>query len=281
MDVATIRQCEFEDWDFAAVNIGAPSKNVHVATCKFTSSEESDITYGVRPFAHIAGASTDAYDETNGTLLYSAPRSYHQNITVRDCSFYQCSHSILSWNVHGANYVNNEFRKPTIRTLSVTNWNFDVLIGGNKHLIENNSVETVSTAIAVGIGSQRIKINNEHFTQLVNGFVVTNTCATGWKVRARGNQFVGGKPTYVTDFGAGKTVFHGADSIVLSGSVTFAAATRVAVALGITLASSSYRVRLGPASHARNFRSSRKTATGFNIDASSTRSGIVDWTIDL
>jgi Pectate lyase superfamily protein len=166
---AVVRDCRFEDWDFAAVNISAPSRHVLVEHCYFSASEEGDVTYGVRPFAHVAGASTDNYDETDGTLAYAAPSLYHQDIVVRDCYFYQCSHGILSWNVHGFSYVDNTFEKPTIRTISVTAWNFDGKISGNKHIFANNTTETVSTAIAVGTGSQRLLITGEHFFGAFSG----------------------------------------------------------------------------------------------------------------
>jgi hypothetical protein len=393
-----IRDCRFEDWDFAAVNISAPSRHVLVERCYFYSSQESDVTYGVRPFAHVAGASTDNYDETDGTLAYAAPSTYHQDITVRDCYFYQCSHSILSWNVHGASYVNNVFEKPTVRTVSVTAWNFDVLVAGNKHIIANNTTETVSTAVAVGIGSQRVTIKDEHFygtlsgsgvnnsmklidiagvnvgivvegchldvtncanliligpnvnatirgnhfhkdpastrasivindqtastvaaaafdqpdilisgnvdylntrfvelanaphgtakpitiennilrTQLTDSFVVTNTASTGWKVRARDNQFIGGAPTYCTDFDAGKTAWHAADDIALSGSTTFATATTAAVTLSITLPSTSYKITYS-ANENKTFWVSTKTTTGWTWNASASSVATVDW----
>jgi hypothetical protein len=170
-----IRDCRFEDWDFAAIDLNAPCRHVLIEHCYFSASQEGDVTYGVRPFAHVAGASTDNYNESNGTLAYAAPTSFHQDITVRDCYFYQCSHSIISWNVHGASYVNNVFEKPTIRTVSVTAWNFDVLVAGNKHIIANNSVETVSTAVAVGIGSRRVIIRDEHFYGALSGSGVNNS----------------------------------------------------------------------------------------------------------
>jgi hypothetical protein len=397
-----IRDCRFEDWDFAAIDMNAPCRHVLVERCYFSASQEGDITYGVRPFAQVAGASTDNYDETNGTLAYTAPTSYHQDITVRDCYFYQCSHAILSWNVHGASYVNNVIEKPTIRTISVTAWNFDVLVSGNKHIIANNSVETVSTAVAVGTGSQRVKISGEHFVgtlsgsgvnnsmklidltsvisgivvencdcdvtncaniviigpnveaeirnnrfhkapvavkativindqtaspvaaagfnqpeiricgntdyantrfvelagappgtsnakaiiitgnslkaQLSDSFVVTNTNTAGWKVRARDNQFTGGSPTYATDNDSGKTVWHDADRIAISGSTAFAAGTTVAVTLPIFLPSTAYRITIS-ANANKTFWVTSKATTGFTLNASSSSSDTVDWEI--
>jgi hypothetical protein len=397
-----IRDCRFENWGFAAVDMNAPCKHVLVEHCYFLASEESDLTYGVRPFAHVAGASTDNYDETNGTLAYAAPSTYHQDIAIRDCYFYQCSHAILSWNVHGASYVNNVIEKPTIRTINATAWNFDVLIAGNKHIIANNTTETVSTAIAVGTGSQRVIISGEHFigtlsgsgvnnsmklidvtavcegiviencivdvtncanliilgpnisatirgnhfrraaaggaavvvindqtaspvatpgfdqpqirvignivdastrfielknappgtpkpvviegnvinTTLADSFLVTNTNTAGWAARARNNHFTAGAPTYCVDNGSGKTVWHDADRIAITGSTTFAAATTAAATFlnGLTLSSTNYRLVIG-ANANKTFWFTSRTATGFTLNASSSSSDTVDWEV--
>jgi hypothetical protein len=399
-----IYDCHFEDWDFAAIDINAPSKYITVERCSFKSSQEGSVTYGVRPYAAVENADPVNYDSSDGTLAYSAPTLYHQYVTVRDCYFYQLSHSILSWNVHHAKYVNNTFEKPITRTISVTLWNFDTLIQGNNHIITDNSSQTVSTAVAVGVGSQRVMIKDEHFkgtlsgtgvndsmklvdiaavnediivegcifdvtnvnnvivigpnvgatirdnhfkrdprstvativinsqtaspvsspgfhqpqirivgntddsstrfielangppggaaanaiivqdnilnTQLTDGFIATNTTTPGWKVRARGNQFVGGAPTYCSDFGTGKTVFYDADPVALSGSTTFSASDSASVSLSITLPSTSYKV-VASSNANKTFWVGSKTTTGWTWNASSSGSDTVDWHVVL
>lgn len=392
-----IVNCRFEDWDFAAIGLNAPSEHVRVHHCRFYESLESDVAYGVRPFAFVDGAALDAYDEVDGDLAYVEPTNYHKDIVIRDNYFYQCSHSILSWNVHGFSYKDNTIEKPLIRGISMSNWNFDGLASGNKYLITNNTDETLSTAVVVGTGSERVTIDNERFqgavsgtgvnnslkvvqlgpvastvrvqncifdvsgiannvvidanveadilfndfrhapastgpdilinnspattptfdqptiraignksylttrfltlngdppgtpeaviiegnvfkTQITDGLVATNTASAGWQASCHNNNFEAGFTNYDRDFGAGVTQYVKVDDEILSGTVTFAAATTAAVTIGLTLSAATYHVTLGSGAD-RTFWWSGKTATGFTLNAALSNSDTVDWRI--
>jgi len=108
VDGLRVENCHFEDWDFGAVNIEAASKNMRVINCTFKQNNESDVSYGVRPFNFVVAL--DNYDETTGLLLFAAPtNSFHDDIIIEGCTFDGLSHSILSWNVHNSKYINNTF----------------------------------------------------------------------------------------------------------------------------------------------------------------------------
>jgi len=160
--------CHFEDWDFAAVNIEAASKNCRVLYCTFKQNNESNVAYGVRPFNFVVPL--DNYNETTGLLLFPAPTtSFHEDIIVFGCEFDGCSHGILSWNVHNSKYIYNTFRNPQVRTISASNFNFDCLIMGNTHFVEDNVESILSTCIAIGVGSERVRIEKETFKGTVSG----------------------------------------------------------------------------------------------------------------
>jgi hypothetical protein len=157
----------FEDFDFSAIDFGAPSKDIFIQRNTFRSTEEASTNYGVRPFCYVGAL--DNYDDTTGQLLYPAPTVFHDNVNIEDNVFDQLSHGIISWNVHNSRYLNNTFRRPTTRTISVTNWNFDCLISGNIHEVSDNATRTLSTCIRIGQGSERIKIKNERFKGTMSG----------------------------------------------------------------------------------------------------------------
>ncbi|MDA3808483.1 MAG: hypothetical protein PF440_11305, partial [Thiomicrorhabdus sp.] len=162
-----IIDCTFRDWDFSAIDLCSPSKEIAVRNCRFISSREAVVNYGFRPFCYVAPL--DNYDDATGQLAYAAPTVFHEDITMEGCYSYQVSHSIISWNVHRSLYINNTFEKMGSRGISVTNWNFDSVIYGNKYKVANNTVPTLSTCIRVGVGCQRIRISNEIFSGTVSG----------------------------------------------------------------------------------------------------------------
>ena len=167
-----ITNCYFEDQHVGAIDISAKSRNVTVDNCVFNSTEESVAIYGVRPFCYVAPLR--AYDEATSQLLYPAPTIFHEYITVNNCKFYNISHSIMSWNVHNSKYTNNYFYKPTTRTISVTNWNFNILIQGNTHIAVDNTSAILATFINIGTGSEDILIDSEQFIGSVSGVAPNN-----------------------------------------------------------------------------------------------------------
>jgi hypothetical protein len=166
-NVRVTDQCEFHDNHVGAVDFSAPCKDIFIQNCHFESSEEASSTYGPRPFCFVAPL--DNLDETTGTLAYPAPTVYHENVNINWNTFQQIGRGIVSWNVHGFDYSNNIFRKPTVRTISATNWSFDGAIHHNTHIAEDNTTSTLSTFVNIGVGSERIKVHNEKFLGSLSG----------------------------------------------------------------------------------------------------------------
>jgi hypothetical protein len=162
-----IEHCQFYDNHVGAIDFSAPSKDLFIDYCHFESSEDADLSYGVRPFCYVAPLTN--YDDNTGELLYSAPTVYHENVNVTNCTAYNKGYLILSWNVHFSNYKNNTTKKPLRRGISITNWNFDCLLSGNKYIVENNTTTRLSTCIRVGIGCQRVTIEHERFSGTLDG----------------------------------------------------------------------------------------------------------------
>jgi hypothetical protein len=165
--------CQFYDNHVGAVDFSAPCKDVYINHCHFESSEEAGSTYGPRPFCYVAPL--DAYDEVTGTLLYPEPIVFHENININFNTFRQIGRGIVSWNVHGFDYGNNTFRKPLVRTISCTNWNFDGSVHHNLHIAEDNLVQTLSTFVNIGTGTSRVKISNERFAGSLSGIAPNNS----------------------------------------------------------------------------------------------------------
>lgn len=169
-----ITDCEFHDWDFAAIGIHAPSKNIRVDSSEFFSSKETAFNYGVRVFAFVEDARLNPYDANTGTSKRTAPAAFHKDIVIRNNRFEQVARSIISWNVRGFEYSNNVFSNPTIRTVSVSHWNFDGVLQNNIHEVEDNTVHTLSTGIVIGMGSERITIRDEKFSGAMSGEGINN-----------------------------------------------------------------------------------------------------------
>lgn len=158
---------EFHDNHVGAVDFFSPCKDVFIHHNHFESSEEAPATYGPRPFCYVSDL--DNLDDATGTLSYSAPTVYHENVNINFNTFQQIGRGIVSWNVHVFDYSNNTFRKPVIRTISTSNWNFDGVISRNSHVAENNTTQTLSTFVNIGVGCKRIKVTKEKFLGTLSG----------------------------------------------------------------------------------------------------------------
>jgi putative cofactor-binding repeat protein len=188
-----IRDCYFENWDFAAIDFGAICRDCLVDACSFYSSEvdAGHANHGVRIFCY---ANYTNYSNGNGDLSPtststgilkvgyslisdSAANWGHENISVTNCYFENISHGVMVSSARRGIIANNRFKNLSTRTVSLTTYSQEYLCSNNTHSL-NTTQQTssgVSTFYGLGQASYRHQIQGEYF-RIVGG---TNS-ATGF-----------------------------------------------------------------------------------------------------
>jgi len=177
-----IKDCEFNDWDFAAINFGAICKNALVDACTFYSSrvEAGHANYGVRAFCY---ANYTNYANGNGDLsptdlttgVLKSGYSYiseldntwgHENINVTNCKFEYVSHGVMLSAARQGIVANNRFINMSTRSISLTTYSADYLCENNTHTLDTSDQTStgVSTFYGIGQGTFRHEIFGDKFT---------------------------------------------------------------------------------------------------------------------
>ena len=187
-----IRDCYFENWDFAAIDFGAICRNALVTACTFYSSQldAGHANYGVRAFCY---ANYTSYQNGNGDLSptdtstgvlkagytylnYNNPLWGHDGISVTNCYFENISHGVMLSAARRGVVSNNNFKNMSTRSISLTTYSVDYLCSDNMHSLDT-TIQTstgVSVFYGIGQGTFRHQIQNDKFT------VLGTTNATGF-----------------------------------------------------------------------------------------------------
>lgn len=175
-----IKDCSFNNYDFAAIDFGAPCKNVLVDGCTFTCDlGKGNVVYGVRPFCY---GTTTNYQNGNGDLSPTDPATGilkagytfisqtsaywgHENISVTNCHFENISHGVLVSAARWGVISNNTFKNFQTRGISLTTYSQQYSCHGNVftyNTAEQTSLD-VSTFYGIGQATFRHVIDNEVF----------------------------------------------------------------------------------------------------------------------
>jgi hypothetical protein len=143
--------------------------------------------------------------------------------------------------------------------------NFDVGIGGGNTLV--NTGGALQGALIQGN-----TINANTSAVLLNS--LSSDCTLG------PNYIVGGTPLTLTG-GWPATVLYTQPDAPMSGTVTFSAATSVAVTFTNPIPTATYQVSLSPSGTTQSPGWASKTVNGFTIEFASAFTGSVDWSISI
>lgn len=176
-----IKDCSFDNYDFAAIDFGAPCKNALVDACTFTCDiGKGNVVYGVRPFCY---GETTSYQNGNGDLDPTSivtgelkagyalvPETSanwgHENISVTNCHFENISHGVLASAARWGVISNNTFKNFQTRGISLTTYSQEYSCHGNVFTYDT-TVQTstdVSTFYGIGQATYGHVIDNELFT---------------------------------------------------------------------------------------------------------------------
>lgn len=176
-----IKDCYFENWDFAAINFGALCKDGLVDSCTFYSSEvdAGHSNYGVRIFCY---GTTTNYQNGNGDLNPTdaatgilktgyalIPETNvdwgHENINVTNCYFENVSHGVMVSAARRGIVSGNNFVNCSTRSVSLTTYSTDYSCNSNTYSLDTNQQTStgVSTFYGIGQATYRHKIDNEQF----------------------------------------------------------------------------------------------------------------------
>ena len=173
-----IRDCYFENWDFAAIDFGARCIDCLVDACSFYSSqvEAGHANYGVRIFCYSTysyiNADLSPTDTTTGILKagYSLPPDTgnfgHENVSVTNCYFEYVSHGVMVSAARRGIVANNRFVNCSTRSVSLTTFSQDYLCSNNTHSLDTNQQTSTGVSVFYGIGqaTYRHQIQGDHFT---------------------------------------------------------------------------------------------------------------------
>lgn len=173
-----IRDCYFENWDFAAIDFGARCIDCLVDACSFYSSqvEAGHANYGVRIFCYSTysyiNADLSPTDPTTGILKagYSLPPDTgnfgHENVSVTNCYFEYVSHGVMVSAARRGIVANNRFVNCSTRSISLTTFSQDYLCSNNTHSLDTNQQTSTGVSVFYGIGqaTYRHQIQGDHFT---------------------------------------------------------------------------------------------------------------------
>jgi hypothetical protein len=177
-----IRDCYFENWDFAAIDFGAISRDCLVDACTFYSSQvdAGHANYGVRAFCY---ANYTNYQNGNGDLsptnestgilksgyAYisdSAANWGHENISVTNCFFENVSHGVMLSAARRGVVANNRFKNMSTRSVSLTAYSTDYLCCNNVHSLDTTQQTSTGVSVFYGLGQGtfRHQIQGEKFS---------------------------------------------------------------------------------------------------------------------
>lgn len=178
-----IKDCSFTNYDFSAIDFGAPCRNVLVDACTFTCDlGRGNVVYGVRPFCY---GTTTNYQNGNGDLSPTSmttgilkpgyaliPETNanwgHENISVTNSHFENLSHGIMVSAARWGVISGNTFKNFETRGVSLTTYSQEYLCTGNV-FVYNSTEQTslsVSTFYGVGQATYRHVIDGDLFITL-------------------------------------------------------------------------------------------------------------------
>lgn len=176
-----IRDCYFENWDFAAIDFGAICRNAVVDACSFYSSrvDAGHTNYGVRAFCY---ANYTSYSNGNGDLsptnpstgilkpgyVLASPSSTtwgHENIRVTNCYFENVSHGVMLSAARRGVVSNNRFKNMSTRSVSLTTYSQEYLCANNVHSLDTTQQTSTGVSVFYGLGQATYyhKINDDKF----------------------------------------------------------------------------------------------------------------------
>ena len=176
-----IKDCYFENWDYAAINFGAICRNGLVDSCTFYSSEvdAGHANYGVRVFCY--GSYTN-YSNGSGDLsptdgvtgilkagyaLISGSSSNcgHENISVTNCYFENVSHGVMVSAARRGVIANNRFKNCSTRSISLTTYSQEYSCHGNIHSLDTTQQTSAGVSVFYGLGQATYghKIDGDKF----------------------------------------------------------------------------------------------------------------------
>lgn len=257
-----IKDCSFNNYDFSAIDFGAPCKNVLVDGCTFTCDlGKGFVVYGVRPFCY---GTTTNYQNGNGDLSPTDPATGvlkagyalipetnsdwgHENISVTNCHFENLSHGIMVSAARWGVLSNNTFKNFQTRGISLTTYSQEYLCVNNVFVY--NTAEQVSTGVSTFYG-----VGQATYRHVIDGnfFIVLGTSPVGagfnpiffyfnshqWKIQ----NCVFYNPSFV---GAGGStsiaVEANADGVIKNNQFNVATANAIAIAPIDTVSSPAYQ----------------------------------------
>lgn len=176
-----IRDCYFENWDFAAINFGALCRDCLVDSCSFYSSqiEAGHANYGVRAFCY---ANYTSYQNGNGDLSptdvstgvlkagyalvsESSATWGHESINVTNCYFENASHGVMLSAARRGVVANNRFVNMSTRGVSLTTYSEEYVCNSNVFSLDTTQQTSsgVSTFYGIGQATYKHKIDNDKF----------------------------------------------------------------------------------------------------------------------
>ncbi len=176
-----IRDCYFENWDYAAINFGALCKNALVDSCTFYSSQvdAGHANYGVRIFCYgnytnygngtgdmsPTDASTGILKGGYALISESSSTWGHENISVTNCYFENVSHGVMVSAARRGVIANNRFKNCSTRSVSLTTYSQEYSCHGNVHSLDTTQQTSTGVLVFYGLGQATYghKINNDKF----------------------------------------------------------------------------------------------------------------------
>lgn len=176
-----VKDCYFENWDFAAIDFGAICRDCLIDSCSFYSSqvEAGHANYGVRIFCYAnytnylnGNGDLSPTDNATGILKAgyalisdSAANWGHENIAVTNSYFENVSHGVMISASRRCVVSNNRFKNCSTRSISLTTYSQDCVCSDNEHSL-NTTQQTssgVSTFYAMGQATYRHQIQGDKF----------------------------------------------------------------------------------------------------------------------
>lgn len=175
-----IKDCYFENWDFAAINFGAMCLDALVDGCTFYSSEvdAGHANYGVRIFCYANyndyqnGNGAEPTDFTTGVLksgyAFVSDNSTtwgHDGINVTNCYFENVSHGVMVSASRRGIISNNRFKNMSTRSVSLTTYSTDYLCCDNTHVLDTTQQTSTGVSVFYGLGqaTYRHQIQGDKF----------------------------------------------------------------------------------------------------------------------
>lgn len=177
-----IRDCYFENWDFAAINFGALCRDALVDACTFYSSQvdAGHANYGVRAFCYAnytnysnGNGDLSPTDTTTGVLKAgyaliseSSVTWGHEGVSVTNCYFEHVSHGVMLSSARRGIVANNRFVNCSTRSVSLTTYSTDYLCSNNTHVLDTTKQTSTGVSVFYGVGqaTYRHQIQGEKFS---------------------------------------------------------------------------------------------------------------------